>query len=335
MRPQIQRIPSLFRICLLALLMAGATAQANDNITADPAMTTATELYEQGRFEEAQTAFRNLREQHDGAGPSYYLGLISEQQGDFETAAEYMEKAAELAPLNSVYQQKLGEYYGTQAGSAGVFKKLGLAKKSRVSFARAVELDGSNLDARSGLITYYLEAPGIAGGSEEKALEQATEIFRQDPARGHFERARVYQKQENFDAAESEYRAAIEINRENPDPWLALGIFLTSQERYDEALALYRERLSAMPDDMPIIYQLGRTASISGQSLDEGRAAFERYISEYQPAPDDPGLDWAHYRLGLIYQALGNPEDARREYEAALTINADHPEAGKALKKLN
>ena len=331
---QTQRNQTLLQICLFTLALAIVAIQPNGNIKADTAMTAAIELFEQGQFGEARTGFETLREQQAGAVPSYYLGRISEQQGDFETAAEYMAEAAELDPPNSVYHQKLGEYYGTVAGNASVFKKMGLAKKSKSSFEKAVALDGSNLDARSGLVTYYLQAPGIAGGSEEKALEQSQEIFRQDPARGHAARAQVYQHQKNFAAVEREYRAAIELDPEEGNSWLALGIFLTGQERYDDALVLYRERLAAMPDDMPVTYQLGRTVSISGQSLNEGRAAFERYISQYQPTPDDPGLDWAHYRLGLIYQQLGEKESAKGEYEKALAINDDHPEAARALKKL-
>lgn len=335
MKWQIQRKSSLFLLCLLGLVLVSTKAQSNnDTSVANPDTTAAIELYEQGQFEEAQTAFIMLRGQDAGSVPVYYLGLINQRQGDFETAAEYMEEAAAMDPSNSVYQQKLGEYYGTQAGDANVFKRMGLAKKSRASFEKAVQLDGSNLDARSGLITYYLQAPAVVGGSEEKAMEQAQEIARQDPARGHYAMAQVYEAQGKPEAVEQEYRAAIEANPADGDPWLALGIFLTSSERNEDALALYRERLDAVPDDMSVVYQLGRTASISGQRLEEGRVALEFYIADYQPAPDYPGLDWAHYRLGLIYQQIGEQEAARREYGEALAINSDHPEAGKALKKL-
>lgn len=334
MKLRTPRYPAMLLAFFIIAGPAVSAANASDTARTHQAVVMAIELYETGQYQEAQNAFTALREAEKGPLPAYYLALVEQQQGDLESAAEYMEEAAEIDPLNSVYQQKLGEYYGTQAGNASVFRKMGLAKKSRASFEKAVELDGNNLDARSGLLTYYLQAPAMVGGSEEKALEQAQEIFRQDPARGHSARARVYQHQGNPEAAEREYRAAIELAPGERDPWLTLGIFLTGQERYDDALTLYRERLDAVPDDMPITYQLGRTVSISGQSLDEGRAAFERYISEYQPAPDDPGLDWAHYRLGLIYLEMGEKEAARLEFKESLAINADHPEAGKALKKL-
>jgi len=44
------------------------------------------------------------------------------------------------------------------------FSAAGLAKKVRASFERAVELDGSNVQARSDLAEFYMEAPGVMGG---------------------------------------------------------------------------------------------------------------------------------------------------------------------------
>lgn len=327
--------PKVTITTVLLYLLTTCPAALAESAVAEPAMTAAIALFDTGQWDAAQSALEDLDGQSPTAVTAYYLGLISEQQGDLEVATEHMEEAAEKDPANSVYHQKLGEYYGTLTRDASVFKVMGLAKKSRASFEQAVALDGSNLDARSGLISYYLQAPGIAGGSEEKAMEQAQEIFRQDSARGHYAIARVYQHQENAEAAEREYRKALALDPENGDAWMALGIFLTSSERYADAQATYRERLSKVPDDMSILYQVGRTSSISGQDLEEGRAALQRYLAEHQPLPDDPGHDWAHYRLGLILQQLGDTDAARTEYTEALALNDDHPEAGKALKKLN
>ena len=317
---------------VLASVLAFNLALANDETD----LAAAVELYEQEQFEEAGRAFSELRKNSDNAVPSYYLALISERQGDLEQAAEYMEEAVERDDTRSEYHMKLGQYYGNLAGEASVFKQMGLAKKSKAGFERAVELDGSNLDARSGLVTYLLRAPRIAGGSKEDALAQAKEIARQDPSRGHFELARVYQEMGNAEAAEREYRAAISgAAPEDSDPWIAFGIYLTGEERFDEALELYGERLASHPDDMSVNYQLGRTVSISGKDLGAGKAAFTRYIAEYEPGPGDAGHDWAHYRLGLIYSQMDEPDKARTEYRAALAINPDHKEAKKALKQLD
>lgn len=317
-------------IALLAISLSAGAA-----IEPGPGGEAAAALYHDGQYDAAETAFLSLEKNTESASAAYFLGKIQEQRGDLEAAVDWMEQAAERDPKQSIYQQELGEYYGTLIQEASVFGKMSLAKKTRHAFEQAVALDGGNLDARSGLITYYLQAPSIAGGSPEKAMEQAQAIARQDPVRGHFALARVYQVQEDFEAAENEYRAALAIDAETRNHWLALGQFLTARERYDEALGVYSERLSLVPDDYLTMYQLGRTVSISGEQLEQGRVAFARYIAEFEPAAGDPGHDWAHYRLGLIYERLSDPAAARSEYREALALNPDHPEAKGALRQLD
>ncbi len=324
------RLRSVFIGFIALLFISPALAS---NTSAEP-VASAIALYEQGDLDSAEAAFKALQQSQPDAQWHYYLGRIHEQRGDLETAASYIEEAAAMDDTQSLYFQKLGEYYGTMAGQASFLKQMRLAKKSKSSFERAVELDGSNLDARSGLLTYYLQAPGIAGGSVEKAEAQAIEIGNQDSARGHFAMARVLAHRGDHDGAEREYRKALEEAPANSDTGIAFGVYLTSEERYADALSLYRQRLEAESDDIGVTYQFGRTASISGLELEEGRRAFIRYTTEFQPGPENPGLDWAHYRLGLIYAQLDDPQAAAREYRQALAINPDHPEAKKALKKV-
>ena len=301
---------------------------------ADDTLDQAVSLYQQGLLDEAQVSFEGI--QHAGpqrADTYYYLGLIHQSRGDYMQAADYFEKAVDRDKQQSKYYQGLGEAYGSAVQSVSVFKKMRLAGKIRDAFERAVELDGDNIEARSGLITYYVNAPGIAGGSNEKAMEQAREIARRDTYRGHLSLASIYQSQDDDTAVVREYRAAIEDSPDAMIAYLALGIYLTSQERFDEAMQIYETALQKNPDDMGITYQVGRTASISGDYQDLGITAFSRYL-DYTPKPDEPGLDWANYRLGLIYQQQGKTEQAKHHYQQALVLNSDHPEAEKALKKI-
>ena len=315
---------------IVILLCIGFTASALASDSLDHAIS----LYEQGELEDAQTALEALKNTEETAAEAhYYLGLILQSRGEFLDAAEQFEQAIERDDRQSRYFQGLGEAYGSATQDLSFFKQMRLAGKIREAFETAVELDPDNVEARAGLATYYINAPGVAGGSDEKALEQAEEIARRDPYRGHMVRAAVFQSGNDDEAAEREYRAAIEASPDRANAYQALGIFLTSKERFEEAVEVYDSALAAIPDAMGVRYQLGRTASISGQFLERGEAAFIRYLA-YQPAPDEPGLDWAHYRLGLIHQHQGRTDDARTQFEQALQLNPDHEEAGKALKKL-
>ncbi len=91
------------------------------------------------------------------------------ERAEFELAVQGMELAVSEAPSNPVFYLWLGRSYGRLAEQSPWFKALGLAKKTVRAFEKAVELRPDYPDALEDLIAYYREAPGIVGGSEEKA----------------------------------------------------------------------------------------------------------------------------------------------------------------------
>jgi hypothetical protein len=58
-----------------------------------------------------------------------------------------------------------------------LLKKASATNCIKKKFEQAVELNPENFDARMGLLQFYLMAPGIMGGSKDKAREQAGEIM--------------------------------------------------------------------------------------------------------------------------------------------------------------
>ena len=138
---------------LLCVLCSGL-AVGNDSLQL------AVSLYKQGALDEAQARFENLRNADPQQAESYYyLGLIQQSRGEYMEAADYFEKAVDLDQQQSRYYQGLGEAYGSAAQNVSMFKQMRLAGKIRNAFERSVELDGDNIEARSGLITYYVNAP--------------------------------------------------------------------------------------------------------------------------------------------------------------------------------
>ena len=315
-------------VVALAILGSAAASQETD-------LARGVALYDAGDAEAAQAVFSAIAETDSGnAGAVYHLGVTQMELGQLDAAIESFERAVELDDGQSRYHQGLGEALGSKAGEVGVLKQMRMAGRIHDAFERAVELDEDNVEARFGLITFYLNAPGIAGGSESKALEQAEAIRERNPAGGHRALAMVYVQQEEHDKAEAAYRAALAAEPLERDTYLGLGIYLTERERYAEAMEIYDAWLENHPEDMGVNYQVGRTASISGQFLDRGRTAMEAYATEYKPRPGDPSLAWANYRLGLIVQQMGEPDAARAALEKALDLDPKHKQAKKALRGL-
>ena len=209
------------------------------------------------------------------------------------------EKAVALDPANSNYQWRLGDAYGRSAQKAGVFSKMGLAGKCRTAYEKAVELDPKNLDARSSLMNYYQQAPGIAGGSKDKALAQAQEIKKLDASRGRFAFATLY----------------------------------LAEKKYDQAFAEFEEVLKEKPDDYAALFQTGRLAAISGERLDHGLTVLRQCLT--MPPPEgQPGHAAAHWRIGFILEKKGDKVGARAAYEASLKLDPKFPQAIESLRKL-
>ncbi|HKC11059.1 MAG TPA: tetratricopeptide repeat protein, partial [Vicinamibacteria bacterium] len=175
--------PVLIFLCLATL--GSALDQA--------AYTAAVELYSQRKPLEAQKAFETLAATEPrNADIQFYLGRLALQRDDHEKAVAYLEKAVALSSNDARYHHRLGDAYGLSAQKAGIFSKMGLASKCKAEYEKAVELDPRNIEARLSLMSFYQQAPGFAGGSVEKALEQAREVKKLDVNRGRIAVATVY-----------------------------------------------------------------------------------------------------------------------------------------------
>lgn len=103
---------------------------------------------------------------------------------DFGAAVRAADSAEALAPDRSAVQLVVGQAYLSHARDNPSLSAIGKVKKGRAALERAIALDPDNLDARTTLLQFLLQAPGFVGGSRDGAREQAREIERRDPQRG-------------------------------------------------------------------------------------------------------------------------------------------------------
>jgi len=267
----------------------------------DPAaFNAAVELYNQHKPLEAQQAFEALAAASpDNADIAFYLGRLALQRDDYEKATPYLEKAVALKPDESRFHMRLGDAYGLAAQKASLFSQLGLAKKCRLEYERAVELDPKNLEARLSLMGFYQQAPGFVGGGLDKALAQAQEVKKLDDNRGRIAVAGIY----------------------------------AADKKYDLAFAEFESVLKEKPEDYAALFQFGRLAAISGQRLDDGLATLRRCLTMTAPEGQPP-IAAAHWRIGNILEKKGDKAGARAAYEASLKADPKFAQAIDALKKL-
>jgi tetratricopeptide (TPR) repeat protein len=92
--------------------------------------------------------------------------------------------------------------------------------------------------------------------------------------------------------------------------------------------------LKTAPDNYPALFQLGRLAAISGERIDRGMEVLKQCLAMTPPVAS-PGHDAAHWRLGNLWEKKGDKKIARAEYQAALAVTPNYPQAIEALKKLD
>jgi tetratricopeptide (TPR) repeat protein len=261
----------------------------------------AQELFRSKRYAEARGAFEQLAAaEPNNAEVAFRLGLLAIRRDAPEDAVTWLEKATGLSPRSAPFFQALGDAYGISAGKAGLFLKLGFARKCRIAYEQAVSLDPENIEARYSLFTYCRQAPAIAGGGLDKARVQALEIRKRDVVQGS----------------------------------LALVELSVAEKKFDDAFGLLEDLRRTHPEAVTATYQIGRTAAMSGLRLDQGEVALKEYLAQ-SPDEDNAPLWAAHWRLGQILQKKGDPAAARSEFETALKLNPTQPQLLESMRRLN
>lgn len=290
-------------------------------------------LHRDGRLAEAEKAFASIVTRRPGDVEALvWLGRTRLELGKGKDAEEPLESAVSIAPNNAEAHFQLGRVYGQQALEANVLKQAGLAKKTRNHFERAVALDPNHLGAREGLVSYYLQAPAIMGGDLDKAKQQAAAIGRIDRMAGFRQSARIHAHQEDWAGAEAVWNDAVRAFPDRTEPLNGLGFFHQGRKEWSGAFSAFDAAQKLDPDDQTSLYQIGRTAMLSGQQLDRGLAALNRYVT-MTPGPNQPPLKWAWLRIGEIQIQRKDMAAARTAIQKSLEIDPQFKEAKEALKR--
>jgi tetratricopeptide (TPR) repeat protein len=253
---------------------------------------------------------------------------------DWDRAMAACEKAVALAPNNSGYHLWLGRTYGEKADASSFFTAAGLAKKVRNEFERAVELDPNDVDARTDLAEFYLEAPGIVGGGQDKARAQAAKLATLDSAKAHWINGRIAEKKKDLATAEQEYRAAIQADSGSADTWVNLASFYRHTGRLDEMETAINHASSAPAKEPVVLMDAAETLVRAGRNFPGAIQLLRQYLASSSTVEEAPTFK-AHYLLGTILEKQGDKRAAAQEYSAALTLAKNFSRAQEALNRVN
>jgi len=311
-------------LLVFLLLIASLTASVADS---------AKDMLAAGRIDEAITELNGrLSSAPADAESSNLLCRAYFALEDWNRAESSCRKAASLDPDNSRFHLWLGRVYGEKADRANFLAAAGLAGKVRGEFERAVQLSPKDVDARLDLAEFYLAAPGIVGGGEQKARQQAQFIATVNPAREHWVYARIAEQKKDTATAEREYHQYIDLSQGDAEAWLNLALFLRRQKRFDEMeQAIVKLSQAPMPkldvlvEASQMLYRAGRNYPFATQLLN-------RYLAA-GPVEAAPAFK-AHHQLGMLLERQGDKAGAAREYRASLALVRNFSMAQQALNRV-
>src|ERR1035441_2382495 len=318
-------ITRISRILLvLLLLIASLTASLADS---------AKDKLAAGRIDEAIAELNGrLSSAPADAASSTLLCRAYFALEDWDRAESSCRKAASLDPANSRFHLWLGRVYGEKADRANFLAAAGLAGKVRGEFERAVQLNPKDVDARLDLAEFYLAAPGIVGGGEQKAREQARSIATLNPAREHWVYARIAEQKKDAATAEREYHQYIDLSKGDAESWLNLALFLRRQKRFDEMeQAIVKLSQAPMPQ-LDVLVEASGNLYRAGRSYPFATELLRRYLAS-GPVEAAPAFK-AHYLLGMLLEKQGDKAGAAQEYRASLSLARNFGMAQQALSRV-
>jgi tetratricopeptide (TPR) repeat protein len=299
----------------------------------------------------------------------YLLSNLKQAFGKTDEAVQYAERAVKADPNRAKYHLQLAGVLSDQAEKASLFKKISLAGRIRSELETSLKLEPKNTDCLMGMMMFYQNAPGIAGGSKDKAKQLAEEIGRIDASKGFLAQAQLAQGNNEKDKLEGLYLSALKADPASFEALLALANYYTSdaQKKYEKAETYAKQAIAidhsrtgpyvvsaeilafkqnweklesllsdaeqANHDDLNPFYQAGRTLLQLNQELPRSERYLRKYLSQ-DPEGLTPSLSAAHWRLALILEKEGRKHDAIRELEESLRLQPDFENAKKDLKRL-
>lgn len=285
-------IPHMLLLCLLAGLGLGLRAETE--------LQKADLLIRSRQFEEAEQLLqRALQANRRDAEALALMGELQLASHHPAKTVEYADAAILINPTKADYHVLRGNGFGNQAQQRMTLFALPLASAALKSFEKAVQLEPRNRGAVAALFNYYFRVPGIAGGSQKKALALAEQTILLDPSRGHYLKGLILEKQNDLGAAQAEYRLSlaadpsysvaclhlgyvelgmkqvdfalehfqrlVEIDPNNANSYDSLGDAWLAKGRLEEAIHAYRKALTLDPDFLASLDHLGKTLEKAGR----------------------------------------------------------------------
>lgn len=214
---------------------------------------------------------------------------------EYGRAQRAFERALLEDPEDSELNLWVGLAIGRRVQTMSAFRRLGampLITRVKRQFEKAVELDGSNIDALDALMGFLLEAPGIAGGSKRDARGVAERIQAVSSAHGAYALGIWHEDVGEIEQACKQFELARQRAPDNSSYLVAHAGFLARRGSHAESDDLFEAALARDPEN-PAVWLAAAEAWIGSRRKSlypRAKLLAERYLASPHRDPNGTPL---------------------------------------------
>jgi tetratricopeptide (TPR) repeat protein len=327
MKPlKIQIIAALFSVFALGVRGWASGSPALSPCPARPAIASHLDA---GKYAEtASTLRQEVARNPKDAQATLWLARSYIDLGNYDQAVNFAERAVQLSPDCSESHFWLARSYAMKADTTRSFW---LARKARIEYQSAVDLDPDNLLARRDLMEFYIQAPW----SKDRAQSQLEAIASRNATEGLLARAIYWKDLNNRALAAKEYQKVLDARPHQADAYFQIADFYEGDRKPSEVEAAVQAVSLIVPGDPRLDYYRAVARVMKGQDLSKAEQDLQSYLAKTPRRDDFPAHAAAYDWLGRIYEIWGRKEQAIQQYRSALRLSPDNQSARKALKRLD
>lgn len=275
-------------------------------------------LFIDNKFEAAEPLFKShLETNPNDLKTIEYLGDIAGHKKQWDKAIGYYKSLVEAKEDNANYHYKYGGVMGMKALEVNKLKALTMIGDIKKAFKTSAKLDRNHIDVRWALVEFYIQLPGIIGGSEKTAIAYANELENISKVDGYLAKGYIAEYSSRPKDAEVHYKNAIKVGGSVTCYQKLTNLYQNTTKEPKKAIANIEEA-QAKHHRNGLHYQIGKVCAQYNIQLDKGIGCLNIYIKNHSSTDGVP-KSWAYFRLAQIYKHLGNKEKALKLIEMALS----------------
>lgn len=335
------------------LVIAAVSAAAQPASPSSSERDTAFMLEQQGKYEEAEAAWRSILTAHPmDAEACAHMGLLEARQEHYKQAVPLYRKALAIDPAMLGLRLNLGlalfkggelkeaiqtfvSLLKSQPPSSPEAQRLtaliGIAEYGVGEFAAAVPFlkTAAANDPRNLQFRLLLAHSCLSTRQFQCVLDTYHEILslNAESAEADMLAGEAEDEMHNTASAIEQFRAAVKADPREPNVHFGLGYLLWTQNRFEEAAQQFQAELANVPDHAQALAFLADSDMQLNRST-EAMPLIQKALRI------DPNVPRAHLDLGILYADAGRREEAIREFKTASRLSPDDPNPHWRLARL-